>query len=131
MALRKTATSPANNVEERLAALQAAHDELKGQISGKALILDDKVIEAMSKELGPEKFERLIGKLATSASPKLEGFGELVSSTWDGGWKGKTTVIMAGVGVATTVAVLLEGVGAITGADSLRVLKSLSEWYSA
>jgi hypothetical protein len=84
------------------------------------------LIEEIANNINVPKEE--LQNFIKQLTPK--GFKNNIASTWQSGWQGKACVMMGGVGAGVTFAAIIEGIGAITGVDSIRVLKKLAEWYA-
>ena len=87
---------------------------------------DELLIEEIANNINVSKEE--LQSFVRQLRPK--GFRNNIASTWSSGWQGKACVMMGGVGAGVTFAAIIEGIGAITGVDSIRVLKKLAEWYA-
>lgn len=108
-------------------------DALRRQIERdqeqRTITVEDILAEA-KKDLDDDTYERLVERYVRKASgAKPKGFKKTIVSTWKAGWTGKATIVFAGVGSVVTIGFVLEGIGAATGWDQVRVVKKFSQWY--
>lgn len=85
------------------------------------------------KHLTSEQYEKYLAHLAEKVSEQArpEGFTNTIAATWNAGWTGKAMVVFAAVGTVVSIAFLLEGLGAATGWDGVRVVSKFCDWYAA
>lgn len=89
------------------------------------------VFDFLEEFLSSAQCEAVIRNLVQKCSEPPKGFRGVVSSTWSSGWQGKTCMVAGGLGGLLTVGALVEAIGAVTGWESVRIIKKLAEWYSA
>lgn len=77
--------------------------------------------ERLLKLVGQEKFEEMVVDAAESTVDPTT-WGSMIGSTWNNGIKGKVFVFLAGVGAIGVGGIILEGIGAITNVELLRVI---------
>ena len=82
------------------------------------LFIPTERIPEVRAAVGEKNFDKAVREAGLDpkdlASP---GFGDIIVDTWGSGWKGKVTIVVAGVGAVTLTLTLVEGGFRLAGSE--------------